>query len=122
MGSIDVHQHLWPEPVLRVLERRSTAPRVTWISGRWRVDLPGEPSFEVDPAQHDPETRAENLRVDRALVSLSSPVGAEALPARDALAVVAAWQVAAAALTEELGLAEGPRPRPVPRTSRTSSD
>ena len=29
--SVDVHQHLWPEAVLRVLERRSAAPRARWI-------------------------------------------------------------------------------------------
>lgn len=101
--SIDVHQHLWPEPVLRVLERRSMAPRVTWHGGRWRVDIPGEPSFELDPAQHDPDTRAEALDVDRALLALSSPVGAEALPARDALAVVAAWHEATQSFPAALG-------------------
>lgn len=101
--SIDVHQHLWPEPVLRVLERRSMAPRVTWHGGRWRVDIPGEPSFELDPAQHDPDARAAALDVDRALLALSSPVGAEALPARDALAVVAAWHEAAQSFPAALG-------------------
>jgi predicted TIM-barrel fold metal-dependent hydrolase len=86
-----------------VLERRSTAPRVTWHGGRWRVDVPGEPSFELDPAQHDPETRAEGLDVDRALLALSSPVGAEGLPARDALAVVAAWHEVAGSFPAALG-------------------
>jgi predicted TIM-barrel fold metal-dependent hydrolase len=89
--------------VLRVLERRSSAPCVTWLGARWRVDLPGEPSFELDPAQHDPETRAERLDVERALVAMSPPVGAEALPARDAFAVVAAWHQAAQAFPEALG-------------------
>ena len=62
-----------------------------------------EPSFEIDPAHHDPESRAASLEVDRAIVALSSPVGAEALPARDALAVVAAWHEAAGFLPAALG-------------------
>ncbi|MEA2418316.1 MAG: 6-methylsalicylate decarboxylase [Thermoleophilaceae bacterium] len=103
MRSVDVHQHLWPEAVLRVLERRSVAPRVRWQGERWRVELPGEPEFEVDPRDHAVERRVAGLVVDRALVALSSPVGFEELPARDALAAVAAWQEAARELPDELG-------------------
>ena len=103
MDSFDVHQHLWPEAVLRVLERRAGAPRARWQDERWRLDLPGEPSFFVHPREHDPESRVDALDVDRALVALSSPVGAEELPARDALAVIAAWEEAAGALPARLG-------------------
>lgn len=103
MRSVDVHQHLWPEAVLRVLERRSAPPRARWHYDRWRTELPGEPAFEVDPREHDPHERARGLTVDRALVALSSPIGLEALPARDALAVIAAWQEAATQLPPELG-------------------
>jgi 6-methylsalicylate decarboxylase len=101
--SVDVHQHLWPEAVFRVLERRSAPPKATWAGESWRVDLEGEPSFDVHPRDHDPDERAHELSVDRALVALSSPVGLEALPARDALAAIAAWQHAAKQLPEELG-------------------
>jgi predicted TIM-barrel fold metal-dependent hydrolase len=103
MRSVDVHQHLWPEAVLQVLERRSEEPKARWQTSRWHVDLPGEPAFTIDPADHDPQARADNLTVDKALVALSSPVGLEALPARDALAAVAAWQEAAKQLPDELG-------------------
>jgi predicted TIM-barrel fold metal-dependent hydrolase len=103
MRSADVHQHLWPEAVTRVLERRGTPPRARWQDGRWRIELHDEPSFDVDPHDHDPCERAAGLVVDRAVVALSSPVGLEALPARDALAVIAAWHEAAAALPPELG-------------------
>jgi 6-methylsalicylate decarboxylase len=103
MRSVDVHQHLWPEAVLRVLERRGAPPKSSWRDGRWLVELAGEPAFEVDPADHDPHTRAEELAVDSALVALSTPVGIEALPLRDALAAIAAWQEAASALPDELG-------------------
>jgi predicted TIM-barrel fold metal-dependent hydrolase len=103
MRSVDVHQHLWPEAVLRVLERRSAPLKARWQDDRWRIELPGEPAFAVDPRDHDPDERARGLTVDRALVALSTPVGLEALPARDALAAVAAWQEAATALPPELG-------------------
>jgi predicted TIM-barrel fold metal-dependent hydrolase len=103
MDSFDVHQHLWPEPVLRVLERRASAPRASWEGDGWRIDLPGEPCFAVDPSEHDLEAREDALDVDRALVALSSPVGAEGLPARDALAVVAAWHEATAVLPSRFG-------------------
>jgi len=103
MRSVDVHQHLWPEAVLRVLERRSAPPRARWQDYRWRIELPGEPAFDVDPRDHDPEELANGLTVDRALVALSSPVGLEALPARDTLAVIAAWQEATTQLPPELG-------------------
>jgi hypothetical protein len=103
MKSTDVHQHLWPEAVLKVLETRLTPPRARWRAGRWQVDLEGEPSFEVDPVDHDPEERAAQLGVDRALVALSSPVGTEALPPRAALAAIAAWNEAAQSLPAALG-------------------
>jgi hypothetical protein len=105
MQSIDVHQHLWPEAVLKVLEKRASAPKAHWQAKnhRWRVDLPTEPSFEIDPADHDPEERVGGLGVDRALVALSSPVGAEGLPPRDALAVIAAWNEAVGSLPAALG-------------------
>jgi hypothetical protein len=103
MRSVDVHQHIWPAGVLRVLERRTAAPKAKWNSERWHIDLPGEPGFEIDPHDHDPAERAATLTVDRALVALSSPVGLEALPPRDALAAVAAWQEAATELPDELG-------------------
>ena len=101
--SVDLHQHLWPEAVLSVLERRSEAPRARRRGGLWRVDLPGEPTFEIDPADHEPEQRARNLEVDHAIMALSTPVGLEGLPARDSLAAIAAWQQAAESLPDELG-------------------
>ena len=101
-SSFDVHQHLWPEPVLRVLESRASAPRALWRrDGRWEMRLEAESAFEIDPADHDAQERAERLGrqgVDRALVALSSPVGAEAL-----FSVVSAWNEFATGLPGELG-------------------
>lgn len=101
-SAYDVHQHLWPEAVLRALEGRTTAPRALWRrDGRWEITLEAEPAFEVDPHDHDPQLRVERLAgqgVDRALVALSSPVGADSL-----LSVVSAWNGAAELLPGELG-------------------
>ena len=106
MLRVDVHQHLWPDEVLRALERRSQAPCARWTHGTWTVELAGEPAFTVDPAEHDVTARAAAIReagLDRALVALSTPVGIEALPAAAARPVLEAWQDAAAALPVELG-------------------
>jgi 6-methylsalicylate decarboxylase len=101
-SAYDVHQHLWPETVLRELEGRTTAPRALWRGdGRWEITLEAEPAFEVDSRDHDPQLRVERLAgqgVDRALVALSSPVGADSL-----LSVVSAWNGAGELLPGELG-------------------
>jgi hypothetical protein len=101
MSAYDVHQHLWPETVLRVLEGRTTAPRALWRDGRWEIELEAEPAFEVDPRDHDPQLRVERLArqgVDRALVALSSPVAADSL-----LSVASAWNEVGELLPGELG-------------------
>ena len=100
-----MHQHLWPDTVLGVLERRSTEPCAVWRGGRWEVRLAGESSFELDPRVHDPELRLAALdgsNVDRAIVALSAPVGVEDLPAEEALEAVSAWSEAAADLPPRL--------------------
>lgn len=99
--AVDVHQHLWPEEVLRALEGRSGAPSASWRDGAWEIRLRREPSFTVRPADHDPERRVAELAaagVDRALVALSSPVGIESVAG-----AVEAWSAAANALPEALG-------------------
>ena len=105
MEAIDVHQHLWPERVLSVLERRSIEPCARWRDGHWEVRLADEPSFEVNPGDHDPDRRLAALNesnVDRAIVALSAPVGVEDLPAEEALEAVSAWSDAAADLPPQL--------------------
>ena len=106
MSAVDVHQHLWPEEVLRALERRSSAPRATWTGEDWRLELPGEPAFLVDLAHHDITDRVAAVQaagLDRALVALSSPVGIEALGVDEAAPVLAAWEHAAVRLPAALG-------------------
>jgi hypothetical protein len=77
---IDCHQHLWPPRLLDALRRRAEFP---YVRG-WTLHLPGEPPYEIDPAAHDVELR--RLREiaegkEQVLLSLSSPLGIEHLPA-----------------------------------------
>ncbi|MCW3012725.1 MAG: hypothetical protein JWO90_3129 [Solirubrobacterales bacterium] len=106
MTAVDVHQHLWPAELLRALARRTTAPCARPAQGGWLVELPGEPAFLVDPADHDVVSRAAAVHaagLDRALVALSTPVGIEALPAAEAAPLLEAWNEAAATLPDTLG-------------------
>jgi predicted TIM-barrel fold metal-dependent hydrolase len=102
----DVHQHLWPEPLLAELARRREAPRLRRRREGWVVEVPGEPEAAVEPSDHAPDRRVELLRadgVDRAYVALSSPLGIEALPPDAARPLLDAWHEGAAALPAELG-------------------
>lgn len=95
-GSVDVHQHLWPPAFVEALRRRTAGPRLVG----WRLHLPGEPAYDVDPGDHDVAARAarESADADRVLVSLSSPLGLEDRPEDDARELLAIWHECAAQL------------------------
>ena len=106
MPAIDVHQHLWPEPLLRALSLRHEAPRLVRRRDGWTLRLHGEPEMPIDLADHEPERRAALVRadgLDRALVAPSVPLGIEALPAAEAEPLLAAYHEGAEALPEEFG-------------------
>jgi hypothetical protein len=92
--TVDVHQHLWPPALVEQLRRRSTAPR---LDG-WTLHLPGEPPYDVRPADHDITRRCQEEPADVVVVSLSSPLGLEDLP--DAGALLDTWHDGAADLPE----------------------
>jgi 6-methylsalicylate decarboxylase len=103
--KVDVHQHLWPEPLLAMLARRSEPPRVRREREGWYIDTPGEREWPFNPADHDQDLRAELVRadgLDLACVALSSPLGIEALPAREARPLLDAWHQSAASFPREL--------------------
>ena len=88
--SVDVHQHIWPEPLVDALRRRTQPP---CLHG-WTLELAGEPEFEVDPGQHDVAARAAQAAadgLDLVLVSLSSPLGIETLPPGEAHDLIRAY-------------------------------
>jgi 6-methylsalicylate decarboxylase len=104
--QIDVHQHLWPEPLVAELARRRQAPRLRKRREGWVVEVPGEPDAALDLADHDPDARAALVHadgLDRAYVALSSPLGIEALPPDAARPLLDAWHAGAAALPAEFG-------------------
>lgn len=107
----DCHQHAWPEALVEALRRRGSAPLLTGSEG-WELHLAGEAPYAVDPAHHD---RAERRRTDAAdgtdlaLLSLSSPLGIELLPAAEAAPLLDAWHAAADDLPEGQAIWAAPR-------------
>ncbi len=102
MPAIDVHQHVWPETLLRALERRSSPPHARRRAGDWEITLAHEPAFTVAESVEDRSDAVVAAGLDRALVALSSPVGIEALPPRQADPLLAAWAAATASLPDNL--------------------
>jgi Amidohydrolase len=96
---VDVHQHLWPEPLLDTLRARRETPRLRG----WTLETAGEPPYDVDPAGHDPAKRTaadKDAGIDVAVVSLSSPLGIEWLDHEGAAPLLDAWHAGALALGE----------------------
>jgi len=90
----DLHQHLLPEALIDALARRSAAPRVVPEGRGLRLELAGEPPSALQVADHDPEARADEAAregVDRIVVSLSTALGIEALPAAEAAPLLDAF-------------------------------
>jgi hypothetical protein len=97
--AIDVHQHLWPEELVDRLRARTRPP---YLRG-WMLHTDGEPPYAVDPAGHDPEARVAadaDHAIGLACVSLSAPLGIEALPRRDAAPLIKAWHRGASELPD----------------------
>ncbi|MCH1864992.1 amidohydrolase family protein [Nocardioides sp. CFH 31398] len=105
---VDVHQHLWPEPLVEALRRRTRAPRLVG----WTLHLEGEPPYEVDPATHDLAARAGTDRADGVgltLLSLSAPLGLERLPAEESTPLLDGWHGLADDVGDAHGLWAAPR-------------
>jgi 6-methylsalicylate decarboxylase len=103
---IDVHQHLLPEPLLGALERRRSAPRIRRGRSGWLLEVAGEPPSALDLTEHDPDARAARAdadSLDRALISLSSVLGVEALPADEGAELLDAWDSGARELPSRFG-------------------
>jgi predicted TIM-barrel fold metal-dependent hydrolase len=106
MPSVDVHQHLWPEPLLAALARRPRPPRLIRGGDGWTLQMHGEEDAPVDLAEHDPERRLRAMDergIDRALIALSVPLGIEALPPDESAPLLAAYHAGVAELPERFG-------------------
>jgi 6-methylsalicylate decarboxylase len=96
---IDAHQHVWTEPLVAALARRSSAPRVGRRSGGWWLEVAGEAPSLLRAAPDDVEARAALVRQDgaaRALVALPTSLRADA-------ELIAAYDKGVAALPPEFG-------------------
>lgn len=99
VAAVDLHQHLWPEPLVDRLRARSRFP---YLRG-WTLHTQGEAPYEIDPAHH---VVADRLRQDAhdgiglACVSLSAPLGIESLRGPSARALLDAWHEGAAGLPD----------------------
>jgi hypothetical protein len=105
-ASIDIHQHLWPEPLLRALERRREPPMLLRGGGGWALRLAGEAESPVDLEDHDPDRRAALAAADgfdRVLIAPSVPLGIEGLPPGEAEPLLAAYHEGVAALPTLFG-------------------
>jgi 6-methylsalicylate decarboxylase len=80
---IDVHQHIWTEPLLDALSTRRTLPFVRRTRGVTVLHCADERPYVIDVDSESPDRRAslvETDGIDLALIALSSPTGIEALP------------------------------------------
>lgn len=103
----DIHQHLWTEPLVEALARRTELPfvrrehdlTVLFLAGErpYLIDLDAEAlSYRTDLVKHD--------GLDRALICLSSPLGIEPLPRRAASELIDAYLEGALALGDPFGV------------------
>ena len=100
---VDVHQHLWTEPLLGALARRDTAPRLVRRDRTWVLEIPGEPDSTVAPAIGEISRRVRQFDgddVDRALLCPSLPLGVESLPTDEAHTVLDAYHQGVAELPD----------------------
>jgi len=105
--KIDVHQHLWTEPLVEALSARSELPFVRSESGLTVLYLAGERPYVIDLSREATDQRAalvERDDLDRALVCLSSPLGIEWLPREQALVLIDAYLEGALSLGEPFGV------------------
>ncbi len=105
--KIDVHQHLWTEPLVEALALRSEFPFVRREHGLTVLYLSDERPYVIDLSGEDPEGRSALVLsdgLDRALVCLSSPLGIEWLPREQARPLIDAYHDGALSLPEPFGV------------------
>lgn len=105
--KIDVHQHLWTEPLVRALAMRRESPFIRVENGLTVLYLTGERPYVIDLASETPARRLALLEqdgLDRALLCLSSPLGIESLPREQAIELIDAYHDGAFSLGDEFGV------------------
>jgi 6-methylsalicylate decarboxylase len=90
---LDLHQHIWTEPLIDVLASRVELPFVRLRGGVAELHAAGERRCAIDLNSQSALRRTRLLdedRIELAVIALSSPIGIEALPRDEALAVIGA--------------------------------
>jgi 6-methylsalicylate decarboxylase len=90
---VDIHQHVWTEPLLDALAARRCLPFVRREDGLTVVHCAGERPYVIDVAFESEHERSRLLDadgVDMAAIAISSPVGIEALAHDQAAELIAA--------------------------------
>jgi 6-methylsalicylate decarboxylase len=88
--AVDFHQHLWPEPFVEALARRTRPPRLRGAL----LELAEERAGEADLGAHGLEARLQLLdrcEIDVAVVSLQPTLGLDQLPEDERDELVHAW-------------------------------
>ncbi len=104
---IDVHQHIWTEPLIEALAARQGLPCIARSDGLTVLHCAGELPYVIDVAAEAPARRATLLAgdgVQQALVALSSVLGVEALDRDSASALIEAHLQGAEALGDPFGM------------------
>ncbi len=104
---IDVHQHIWTEPLIEALSTRRELPFVRSEHGLTVLYIAGERPFVLDLSTESYEHRSALVTLDglhRALVCLSSPLGIESLPREQAAPLLDAYHDGALELGEPFGV------------------
>ncbi len=107
MSAIDVHQHVWTDPLVEALSERDELPFVRVEHDLTVLYAAGERPYVLDTSAGSPEPRTRLLDRDgiaRALVCISSPLGIEALPREQAAALIDAYHAGALALGDRFGV------------------
>jgi predicted TIM-barrel fold metal-dependent hydrolase len=120
---IDVHQHIWTEPLLDALTKRTTLPFVRHDRGLTMLHSVGEQPYVVDVKAEAPAARASLVHsdgLDRALIAISSPIGIETLAREAATELIDAHLTGVRELPEEFRTwgpvpVDGPDPADVDR-------
>jgi predicted TIM-barrel fold metal-dependent hydrolase len=102
--QVDLHQHIWTEPLLDALARRNRLPFVRRTDGLTVLHSADERPYVIDVRSESPDRRTRLLHedgIDRALIALSSPIGIEALPEDVAAGLIGAHLDGVLALGDE---------------------
>jgi 6-methylsalicylate decarboxylase len=88
---VDVHQHIWTEPLLEALCAREGLPLIRYEDGLAILHSAAEQPYVIDVGAEAPGARAARVRqdgLDKAVIAISSPIGIEALPRASALELI----------------------------------